>query len=243
MSICFIRYESIFLKTLDLRLFLSAMFLFEDHFCLRAFALENCGCGDRCVDSRHAKRRVAACNDVKRRATCETQVKRMNMRRLLQQSVNFGLVVCSALMIWKSLMIVVRAARGLHVNAERTNHFVLRSISVCETRVRLQTGSESPIVVVLRSGGGGVKSLSLAGKFSRDLLTSSLRNNCENRNYCCRFTTQHQRHCSGSMEPAFWRGDLLLLTLPKDEPCNKRTRRDQSHISSSHEVACFGFRN
>eukprot|EP01090_Pellita_catalonica_P016837 TRINITY_DN4950_c0_g1_i1.p1 TRINITY_DN4950_c0_g1~~TRINITY_DN4950_c0_g1_i1.p1 ORF type:complete len:179 (-),score=16.59 TRINITY_DN4950_c0_g1_i1:25-561(-) len=60
---------------------------------------------------------------------------RMNKRQLLMQAISFGLIVSSALMIWKSLMIV--------------------------------TGSESPIVVVL----------------------------------------------SGSMEPAFHRGDLLFLYM------------------------------
>jgi len=64
-----------------------------------------------------------------------TTLRRMKKRQLLQQAINFGLVVASALMIWKSLMVV--------------------------------TGSESPIVVVL----------------------------------------------SGSMEPAFYRGDLLFLTM------------------------------
>merc|ERR1711990_315765 len=68
------------------------------------------------------------------------QLRRMKVRQLTQQMLNFGLIVCSALMIWKSLMIV--------------------------------TGSESPIVVVL----------------------------------------------SGSMESAFYRGDLLFLHLPKNEP-------------------------
>eukprot|EP01112_Ceratiomyxa_fruticulosa_P005768 TRINITY_DN16613_c0_g1_i1.p1 TRINITY_DN16613_c0_g1~~TRINITY_DN16613_c0_g1_i1.p1 ORF type:complete len:181 (-),score=20.02 TRINITY_DN16613_c0_g1_i1:40-582(-) len=59
----------------------------------------------------------------------------LNKRQLLQQALNFALIVASALMIWKSLMVV--------------------------------TGSESPIVVVL----------------------------------------------SGSMEPAFYRGDLLFLYM------------------------------
>lgn len=62
------------------------------------------------------------------------EIKRMNARQLIYQVLNFGMIVSSALMIWKGLMVV--------------------------------TGSESPIVVVL----------------------------------------------SGSMEPAFYRGDLLLLT-------------------------------
>ncbi|XP_059168247.1 signal peptidase complex catalytic subunit SEC11A [Physella acuta] len=67
-------------------------------------------------------------------------VRRMNARQLYYQVLNFGMIVSSALMIWKGLMVV--------------------------------TGSESPIVVVL----------------------------------------------SGSMEPAFHRGDLLLLTNHREEP-------------------------
>jgi len=65
---------------------------------------------------------------------------RMNKRQVLYQILNFFMIVSSALMIWKSLMVV--------------------------------TKSESPIVVVL----------------------------------------------SGSMEPAFYRGDLLFLTNYKDDP-------------------------
>ncbi|ESO85075.1 hypothetical protein LOTGIDRAFT_235937 [Lottia gigantea] len=68
------------------------------------------------------------------------EVRRMNKRQLYYQALNFGMIVSSALMIWKGLMVV--------------------------------TGSESPIVVVL----------------------------------------------SGSMEPAFYRGDLLLLTNHPEEP-------------------------
>ncbi|KAF7987708.1 hypothetical protein HCN44_003571 [Aphidius gifuensis] len=67
-------------------------------------------------------------------------VKRMNKRQFLYQMLSFGMIVSSALMIWKGLMVA--------------------------------TGSESPIVVVL----------------------------------------------SGSMEPAFHRGDLLFLTNYQDEP-------------------------
>ncbi|XP_050397251.1 signal peptidase complex catalytic subunit SEC11A isoform X1 [Patella vulgata] len=67
------------------------------------------------------------------------EVRRMNKRQLYYQVLNFGMIVSSALMIWKGLMVV--------------------------------TGSESPIVVVL----------------------------------------------SGSMEPAFYRGDLLLLTNHQEE--------------------------
>ncbi|XP_066586646.1 signal peptidase complex catalytic subunit SEC11A [Prorops nasuta] len=67
-------------------------------------------------------------------------VRRMNKRQFLYQVLSFGMIVSSALMIWKGLMVV--------------------------------TGSESPIVVVL----------------------------------------------SGSMEPAFHRGDLLFLTNYKEEP-------------------------
>uniref|UniRef100_A0A182W0B6 Signal peptidase complex catalytic subunit SEC11 n=1 Tax=Anopheles minimus TaxID=112268 RepID=A0A182W0B6_9DIPT len=66
-------------------------------------------------------------------------VQRMDTRQFLFQMLSFGMIVSSALMIWKGLMVV--------------------------------TGSESPIVVVL----------------------------------------------SGSMEPAFHRGDLLFLTN-QDEP-------------------------
>ncbi|XP_065187321.1 signal peptidase complex catalytic subunit SEC11A-like [Sycon ciliatum] len=65
---------------------------------------------------------------------------RMDKRQLLFQTLNFGMIVSSALMIWKGLMVV--------------------------------THSESPIVVVL----------------------------------------------SGSMEPAFYRGDLLFLTNYQSEP-------------------------
>uniref|UniRef100_A0A8C4V1R3 SEC11 homolog A, signal peptidase complex subunit n=1 Tax=Falco tinnunculus TaxID=100819 RepID=A0A8C4V1R3_FALTI len=67
-------------------------------------------------------------------------VRRMNKRQLYYQVLNFGMIVSSALMIWKGLMVV--------------------------------TGSESPIVVVL----------------------------------------------SGSMEPAFHRGDLLFLTNRIEDP-------------------------
>ncbi|KAE8744614.1 hypothetical protein FOCC_FOCC008743 [Frankliniella occidentalis] len=66
--------------------------------------------------------------------------KRMNKRQMLYQALSFGMIVSSALMIWKGLMVV--------------------------------TGSESPIVVVL----------------------------------------------SGSMEPAFQRGDLLFLTNNQEDP-------------------------
>ena len=68
------------------------------------------------------------------------EVRRMNARQLIYQLLNFVMIVSSALMIWKGLMVA--------------------------------TGSESPIVVVL----------------------------------------------SGSMEPAFYRGDLLMLTNDVDEP-------------------------
>lgn len=67
-------------------------------------------------------------------------VQRMDKRQHLYQFLSFGMIVSSALMIWKGLMVV--------------------------------TGSESPIVVVL----------------------------------------------SGSMEPAFHRGDLLFLTNFREEP-------------------------
>jgi len=69
-----------------------------------------------------------------------SDLKRMNKRQVLYQVLNFGMIVSSALMIWKGLMVV--------------------------------TGSESPIVVVL----------------------------------------------SGSMEPAFYRGDLLFLNNFEQEP-------------------------
>jgi signal peptidase len=68
------------------------------------------------------------------------EVRRMNKRQLFYQVLNFAMIVSSALMIWKGLMVV--------------------------------THSESPIVVVL----------------------------------------------SGSMEPAFFRGDLLFLTNYEDDP-------------------------
>lgn len=67
-------------------------------------------------------------------------MRRLNKRQLYYQALNFGMIVSSALMIWKGMMVV--------------------------------TSSESPIVVVL----------------------------------------------SGSMEPAFYRGDLLLLTNYESEP-------------------------
>lgn len=68
------------------------------------------------------------------------EVRRMNKRQLVYQCLNFAMIVSSALMIWKGLMVV--------------------------------SGSESPIVVVL----------------------------------------------SGSMEPAFFRGDLLFLTNYEADP-------------------------
>lgn len=68
------------------------------------------------------------------------EVKRMNKRQFIYQVLSFGMIVSSALMLWKGLMVL--------------------------------TGSESPIVVVL----------------------------------------------SGSMEPAFHRGDLLFLTNNKEDP-------------------------
>ncbi|KAL3125887.1 hypothetical protein niasHT_009416 [Heterodera trifolii] len=68
------------------------------------------------------------------------EFRRMDGRQIVYQFLNFAMIVSSALMIWKGLMVV--------------------------------TGSESPIVVVL----------------------------------------------SGSMEPAFYRGDLLMLTNDLDDP-------------------------
>ncbi|XP_074599423.1 signal peptidase complex catalytic subunit SEC11 homolog C twr [Brevipalpus obovatus] len=67
-------------------------------------------------------------------------LRRMTGRQIYYQVLNFGMIISSALMIWKGLMVV--------------------------------TGSESPIVVVL----------------------------------------------SGSMEPAFHRGDLLFLTNYREDP-------------------------
>ncbi|XP_015792980.1 signal peptidase complex catalytic subunit SEC11A [Tetranychus urticae] len=69
-----------------------------------------------------------------------SDIRRMTARQLYYQFLNFGMIVSSALMIWKGLMVL--------------------------------TGSESPIVVVL----------------------------------------------SGSMEPAFHRGDLLFLTNYREDP-------------------------
>ncbi|XP_027201605.1 signal peptidase complex catalytic subunit SEC11 homolog C twr [Dermatophagoides pteronyssinus] len=68
------------------------------------------------------------------------ELTRMSKRQVLYQFLNFGMIISSAMMIWKGLMVA--------------------------------TGSESPIVVVL----------------------------------------------SGSMEPAFHRGDLLFLTNYKEDP-------------------------
>jgi len=68
------------------------------------------------------------------------ELSRMNKRQVYYQVLNFGMIISTALMIWKGLMVV--------------------------------TNSESPIVVVL----------------------------------------------SGSMEPAFYRGDLLFLTNHQEDP-------------------------
>lgn len=68
------------------------------------------------------------------------EVRRMDGRQIIYQVLNFAMIVSSALMIWKGLVVI--------------------------------TGSESPIVVVL----------------------------------------------SGSMEPAFFRGDLLMLTNDVNDP-------------------------
>uniref|UniRef100_A0A0K0EEP2 Signal peptidase complex catalytic subunit SEC11 n=1 Tax=Strongyloides stercoralis TaxID=6248 RepID=A0A0K0EEP2_STRER len=68
------------------------------------------------------------------------EVRRMDGRQLIYQVLNFGMIVSTALMIWKGLMVI--------------------------------TGSESPIVVVL----------------------------------------------SGSMEPAYFRGDLLTLYYDRKKP-------------------------
>jgi signal peptidase len=72
------------------------------------------------------------------------------------------MIVSSALMIWKGLMVV--------------------------------TGSESPIVVVLR-----------CETYAQKLLSRFQILNFKN-------------YYSGSMEPAFHRGDLLFLTNPTEEP-------------------------
>ena len=66
------------------------------------------------------------------------EIRKMSLRKLVLQVLSFGMIVCSALMIWKSLMVVTQ----------------------CET----------PVVVVL----------------------------------------------SGSMEPSYFRGDILFLTNYKD---------------------------
>jgi len=79
------------------------------------------------------------CNSLTMLESMFDDVKRMDKRQFLYQVLSFGMIVSSALMIWKGLMVV--------------------------------TGSESPIVVVL----------------------------------------------SGSMEPAFQRGDLLFLTNYEEE--------------------------
>ena len=78
--------------------------------------------------------------------------------QLLFQTLNLGMVVLSALMIWKSLMVV--------------------------------TKSESPVVVVLRC---------VAISLTQDISTE--------------FAYRKHRICicSGSMEPAFQRGDILFL--------------------------------
>ncbi|CAD6184120.1 unnamed protein product [Caenorhabditis auriculariae] len=68
------------------------------------------------------------------------EIRQMDIRQVVYQFLNFAMVVSSALMIWKGLMVL--------------------------------TGAESPVVVVL----------------------------------------------SGSMEPAFYRGDLLLLTNDYEDP-------------------------
>lgn len=54
-----------------------------------------------------------------------SSLNRMSPRLIIQQLISFGLIVCTALMIWKSLMIM--------------------------------SGSESPIVVVLRSVPNGLQ--------------------------------------------------------------------------------------
>lgn len=66
------------------------------------------------------------------------QIRRMKLRQLAQQAINFGLVVASALMIWKSLML------GESIVGVET-----QKIINCVCEFALVTGSESPIVVVL----------------------------------------------------------------------------------------------
>ncbi|RWS22637.1 signal peptidase complex catalytic subunit SEC11A-like protein [Leptotrombidium deliense] len=86
--------------------------------------------------SRMTKRQVSDHREIR----CYSHFKTSLISQILYQVLNFGMIVSSALMIWKGLMVV--------------------------------TGSESPIVVVL----------------------------------------------SGSMEPAFHRGDLLFLTNFREDP-------------------------
>ncbi|KAI6077932.1 Signal peptidase complex catalytic subunit SEC11 [Aix galericulata] len=92
-------------------------------------------------------------------------VRRMNRRQLYYQVLNFGMIVSSALMIWKGLMVV--------------------------------TGSESPIVVVLRYSRGSAAGGGLGGGVVVAVMVMVT---------------------GGSMEPAFHRGDLLFLTNRIEDP-------------------------
>ena len=95
------------------------------------------------------------------------------LSKFFYQVLSFGMIVSSALMIWKGLMVV--------------------------------TGSESPIVVVLR----WVTYALNCGAFTHlyQLYPITI-------NYDLMFNLLS----SGSMEPAFHRGDLLFLTNPTEEP-------------------------
>lgn len=88
-----------------------------------------------------------------------------NKRQLLFQALNLAMIVFSALMIWKGLMVV--------------------------------TKSESPVVVVLRFVG-----------YDYFLLYVFVTNREQ--------TLADFILCSGSMEPAFQRGDILFLTNHDD---------------------------
>ena len=82
-------------------------------------------------------------------------LRRMDYRELAQQIINLGMILSSALIIWKTLI--------------------------------LFTCSESPVVVVLRC---------------------ARHKNCHHSSSSCQI---FRVMCSGSMEPAFQRGDILFL--------------------------------
>ena len=92
--------------------------------------------------------------------------------QLFYQVLNFAMIVSSALMIWKGLMVV--------------------------------SGSESPIVVVLRycTVSDGIDILKLQSDPFVNVFIIFL----------------HFFPVSGSMEPAFKRGDLLFLTNYREDP-------------------------